>query len=297
VPLESSLTFHNFRLNTFEGAVIFGVCGLPDRVWAEEDFKWPFTIENHDSDDVNVLSIRPTCGCTKIDPNSFVVPAGGVTTVVATLDFANTAAMNPYSEEAPHRQELHGSECIVLEQVPRGPVGSIVQTLSIDPDKAFAVVRMSDNQFMGVGQPLKPWCQIDVSYAHDERFGWVPSGWESSMFYSGAGKVSTFHQIVIDDYEFNEPIDDAEFDRPFPERARVLDERSHSHSIQLADGELRPITLDEMARRATTEELMRTPVGTAGIKDHSRAVLVICGAAVAIVCLVLGSAWARRRNR
>jgi hypothetical protein len=198
---------------------------------------------------------------------------------------------------APHRQELHGSECIVLEQVPRGPVGSIVQTLSIDPDKAFAVVRMSDNQFMGVGQPLKPWCQIDVSYAHDERFGWVPSGWESSMFYSGAGKVSTFHQIVIDDYEFNEPIDDAEFDRPFPERARVLDERSHSHSIQLADGELRPITLDEMARRATTEELMRTPVGTAGIKDHSRAVLVICGAAVAIVCLVLGSAWARRRNR
>jgi hypothetical protein len=72
--------------------------------------------------------------------------------------------------------------------------------------------------------------QLNVTYAHDPKFGHLPTGWKHQAFH-GDGKLQVEVSASQVSHELNSPVKDEEFDLTFPPGTRVFDERTGQRFI------------------------------------------------------------------
>ncbi len=64
-------------------------------VWVQRDFRWTLPIRNTTSTDLGIRSFATSCGCTSVEPDSIIVPAGGEANVELLLDLRPSASAPP----------------------------------------------------------------------------------------------------------------------------------------------------------------------------------------------------------
>lgn len=186
---------------------------------------------------------------------------------------------------------VDGHECVVLERSNRSkrPPSSYW----VDPARDCIVLRRV------FGESSKPSMQLDVTYARDPAYGWVPSAWKFVAMDAPTGKLLFETVAKVLRYEFNEPIPRSEFRFDFPVGTRVNDQNARQSYIVREGGEKRVITRGELRARAKYEEIVATPSGQAlsQRRERSRAVWYWAFAIVALGLLLISLRRWRKRQR
>ena len=56
---------------------------------------------------------------------------------------------------------------------------------------------------------------MEISYAQDKNYGWIPSAWTTSLL-NQEGKITWRDTATVSEFSINKPINDSEFKLPMP---------------------------------------------------------------------------------
>jgi hypothetical protein len=133
----------------------------------------------------------------------------------------------------------------------------------VDPQRAYAIVRMRTFSFSKPGQ-----CVVDteISYEPDPRIQWVPSSWRGSLLDQDTGKVRKSCAYTVVSYSINPGVDPKVFQYQFPPGTRVSDWRQTPllQYIVREGGGKRVITDAESG--APYQDLLKTETGEAALQ-------------------------------
>jgi hypothetical protein len=139
---------------------------------------------------------------------------------------------------------------------------------------------------------------MDVEYASDRKYGWVPSPWVYTIL-NEKGAIQESYNATVTDWAVNVPIDPDRFEITFPPGTRVVEPRNSPtpNYIGREDGSKRIIPPEDIG--ATYEQLIRTQPGTAleEMEGSKGWLLFVLAVGTLIVILGTGIAWKRLRRR
>lgn len=193
------------------------------------------------------------------------------------------------------RTVIDGRECFVVEQFDP-PSGEAFNRCWVDPQRGYRVVRRE----IGMGDFVSS--RVDVHYREDPEFGWVPETWDrllQGQTVEGETKVEESSQFILDNIEFNVPIDPDVFRFEYSEGDLVADytqdDERREYLIQ-ADGNRRPITREERARGATYEQIRSTQPGLAGAPQRKQTSVFSYLIVFGVVLAAAAAFWLLRRQ-
>jgi len=187
---------------------------------------------------------------------------------------------------------VDGRSCIVLRQTDEGGYTRFVWA---DPKRNYVPVRYFS------GPKGTTTIQVDLSYAEDAKWGWVPKSWNVSVM-SGNGKIAESLAANSVECVLNEPIPDDAFRLVYPPETWVHDYASKEEYILLGNGKRRTVLRGEFNGRNFNELLHSEPGSLAATtnrdskpalrrESHSTLIVVLLST-VLVVCVAL-LAWRR----
>jgi len=109
----------------------------------------------------------------------------------------------------------------------------------VDPAKEFLPVRYTK------GGPNSLHSELQINYAHDEMFGWVPQSWTSTLM-DTTGKTYSSDTAKVIEYSINKPLAECVFELELPEGTHVMDATSNEEFIIRSGGNRERIALKEL---------------------------------------------------
>ena len=107
----------------------------------------------------------------------------------------------------------------------------------VDPDKDFLPVRYT------LGIPNSLHSEVEIAYARDETFGWVPQSWTSRQ-YDSKGKMFASDEAKVLKYSLNKPLADADFELDLPPDTVIYDRTSGDAYIVHRGGQRQRISFN-----------------------------------------------------
>ncbi len=133
---------------------------------------------------------------------------------------------------------VNGRSCIVLRQE-RG-ANNLVDIVWVDAAREFVPVRFVNSSKEGIVS-----LQVDISYAKDANYGWVPASWKFSKMGPNGGIDWSWGTNAIK-YKLNEAIAESTFQMNYPSGTFVHDSVTKEQYILLDNGQKRPVAQSEL---------------------------------------------------
>jgi beta-lactamase regulating signal transducer with metallopeptidase domain len=108
-----------------------------------------------------------------------------------------------------------------LRQTRRDRRADNADTFWVDPNRDYVIVLWERNWLLS--QPGTPLISVKIDYQRDDRFGWVPSHWESRLKKGLRGTELAILDASVTHTALNEPLPRDTFAHAAPPRTRVYD--------------------------------------------------------------------------
>jgi thiol-disulfide isomerase/thioredoxin len=230
----------------FDGSEARGITHHPDYEYPQG------SVSNQQAPDPSGITYRPVLmTCRMLDPHlqPFSIDDYHIVDTAAELD-----GLDVWKLESRRKVSGGRSESVERESV---------ETLWLDPQREFVVLRR-ERTVQGNSTPRS---QMRISYIDDSEFGPVANAWSYAR-YASDGSTQSYLLGRMTRYEVDPPIDAGEFELEFPPGTRYLKHENAGSDRQFIvrnDKTHREITLEELRRGATQQELMSTEPGKAGL--------------------------------
>jgi beta-lactamase regulating signal transducer with metallopeptidase domain len=131
----------------------------------------------------------------------------------------------------------------------RDPLADNADTFWVDPDRDYVIVLWERN--WNESQPGLPLTTVKIDYRRDDRFGWVPSHWESRFKKGLKGTESATLEASVTHTAINEPLPRDTFAHDAPPRTRVFDVTIDENlTAKLAEEAAKPAHLPDPSMNA-----------------------------------------------
>ncbi len=185
-----------------------------------------------------------------ISVDTYLWPPFAAHGIVPTVNFPLRPDRMPVSHEQEEFEVrgtvVHaGRPCTVLRSEPNSSAPGLADEFYIDKERQAAVVRHT--YFQG----KNPWLRLDI-INHETPQGWLPKSW--TFTWTVGGKVQRIEKLIVDAFEANPEVIDADFTLPqtsgmivhsdvYPEQGRGLDPARPAREMYRAnsDGNREPI--------------------------------------------------------
>jgi len=164
----------------------------------------------------------------------------------------------------PVTELVNGQECLVIETAPN----QLDKKTGLGKRPWKHRYYISRDQGLGVvlytltsDDYREPAQEFSVEYMRDEKHGWFPMKWRRVDGLSS--EPNEIVEAIVTEYEFNRPIAREVFNYSFPKNTHVRVEETSERYIDRGAGVKREITMDELVRGATYEDLLGTDSGQA----------------------------------
>lgn len=182
-----------------------------------------------------------------------------------------------------------GRQCLVVAE----STSSWVHKYWIDLERDCLLLRCT-TEVAGDGTNV---ARLDISYQEDKDFKWAPKKWRHVTFSPQNNSTTESFEGEMLEYKINSVIDPGEFECVFPPGTLVTDQRNNMYILR-DNGEEREITSEEMARKPSYQELLRTSSGQANLpsKNWKLWLLFLFAVATLAIALLALKKWRGQRK-